>query len=272
MNLCVNARDAMPAGGEISIRMKNHVIDAATASPPAGARAGNYVCITIADTGTGMSAEVRRKVFEPFFTTKEPGKGTGLGLATVYSIVKQHHGWVTVKSAVGKGTAFHVFLPGGTKPTSTANDVHAPSAIEGGVEGILVVEDDAGFRNMVVLTLKVLGYRVFEAIDGPTALAVWGKHAAEIAVLFTDQVMPGGLSGLELCKRFYRAKPALHRIISTGYAADRVNPEQLSAEGIDFLPKPFSSEALAKAIRRCIEQPNGVSLTATGVRLPPPPS
>jgi len=218
-------------------------------------RSGEFICLSVRDSGCGMDEATLKHIFEPFFTTKEPGKGTGLGLATVYSIVKQHHGWVTVKSAVSKGTDFRVFLPAATEPIKTGSDVNNPPAVKGGVEGILVVEDDAGFRNMMVMTLKVLGYQVFEAVDGPAALKVWNKNASEIAMLFTDQVMPGGISGFELCKKLHMAKPELRRIISTGYAVDRVDPKELAAQGIDFLPKPFNSEMLASAIRRCFDQP-----------------
>jgi len=215
-----------------------------------------------------MNETTLKHIFEPFFTTKEPGKGTGLGLATAYSIVKQHHGWITVHSTLTQGSLFRIFLPAGTSLSSRADETRQPPAIKGGTEGILVVEDDPGFRSMVAMTLKVLGYRVFEATDGPSALALWKRHAPEIDVLFTDQVMPGGTSGLELCQRLRAARTTLRCIISTGYAADRVDPVQLAADGIDFLPKPFSSETLAQTLRRCIDEPSGLSFGPPGVPQP----
>ena len=266
MNLCVNARDAMPQGGRLSVSAHVAQLDSTKTVGDTESRSGEFIRLSVHDSGCGMDEATLKHIFEPFFTTKEPGKGTGLGLATVYSIVKQHHGWVTVESAVSKGTDFHVFLPAATELSITANNAGDPPAVKGGVEGILVVEDDTGFRNMMAMTLKVLGYQVFEAIDGPSALKAWNKHASEIAVLFTDQVMPGGISGIELCQRLHKAKPELRRIISTGYAADRVDPKELAAQGIDFLPKPFSSETLASAIRRCLDQPSGISFAASGIR------
>jgi PAS domain S-box-containing protein len=268
MNLCVNARDAMPQGGRVVISARVAPLDTEKNLGDAESRSGEFIRLSVADSGCGMDDATLKHIFEPFFTTKDPGKGTGLGLATVYSIVKQHHGWVTVNSAVDKGTDFHVFLPAATELSYTSNNAGDQPAVKGGVEGILVVEDDTGFRNMMVMTLKVLGYQVFEAIDGPSALKVWKKHAAEIAVLFTDQVMPGGISGFELCQRLHQAKPELRRIISTGYAADRVDPTELAAQGIAFLPKPFSSEALASAMRRCLDQPTGISFATSGIRPP----
>jgi CheY-like chemotaxis protein len=260
MNLCVNARDAIsPAGGRVTIRAYEVSLDSTLVLGDTESRSGDFVCFSVTDTGCGMDESTQRRLFEPFFTTKEPGKGTGFGLATVYSIVKQHRGWVSVQSTVGKGTVFRIFLPAGAIPTETANKSAAQPAIKGGGEGILVVEDDAGFRTMVVMSLKVLGYRVFEAAEGGAALILWEKHAAEIALLFTDLVMPGGISGLELCTRLHQASPTLGRIISTGYNTDLTNPESLAEAGIDFLPKPFTSEALAHAVRKCLDERESVS-------------
>jgi len=254
MNLCVNARDAMPQGGRVVISATAMPLDKANTSRDSESRPGNFICLAISDTGCGMDTQTLTHIYEPFFTTKEPGKGTGLGLATVYSIVKQHHGWISVHSVVGSGSHFRIFLPAAAEPAVISKPSQEEASIPGGTEGILVVEDDAGFRNKVTMTLKVLGYRVFEATDGPAALAIWEKHASEIALLFTDQVMPGGISGLELCKRLRQSKPELCRIISTGYTTDLTSPEQLSATGIDLLQKPFTSETLAAAVRKCIDR------------------
>jgi len=254
MNLCVNARDAMPQGGRISIDA--HPVSLSSTKPlgDTECRSGDFVCLSVNDTGCGMDAATLKHIFEPFFTTKDKDKGTGLGLATVYSIVKQHHGWINVHSTVGKGTIFRIFLPASTAPAPAPETNPETQNIEGGTESVLVVEDDSGFRNMVAMSLKVLGYRVFEAADGRAALALWDKHPDAIALLFTDMIMPGGISGLDLCLRLHEKSPKLRRIITTGYAADRITPEQLAAAGINFLPKPFSSETLARAVRKCLDQ------------------
>jgi PAS domain S-box-containing protein len=257
MNLCVNARDAMPQGGRVTVSANTVILDETMTPGGTESRPGEFVCLSISDTGCGMDTATLTHIYEPFFTTKEPGKGTGLGLATAYSIVKQHHGWISVQSTVGSGSHFSVFLPVATEPTPPPLQDEKETEIKGGTEGVLVVEDDPGFRSMMTMTLKVLGYRVFEATDGPAALAIWEKHAAEIAVLFTDQVMPGGISGLELCKQLHASKPELRRIISTGYTTDRLSPEQLSASGIDLLQKPYTSETLAATVRKCIDRAEG---------------
>ncbi len=264
MNLCVNARDALPQGGRIAIGA--YAVSLASTKPLGDTedRSGDFVCLTVADNGCGMDPETLKRIFEPFFTTKPPDKGTGLGLATVYSIVKQHRGWINVHSAVGKGTNFRLFLPLAPAPAHhPAIDNTEPPAITGGTEGILVVEDDAGFRSMLAKGLQVLGYRVFEAANSHAALEVWQKHASEIALLLTDMVMPGGISGLDLCHRLQAKAPTLRRIITTGYAADRLNPTQLAEAGIEFLPKPFSAEVLAKAVRKCLDHAINIPATKT---------
>jgi len=262
MNLCVNARDAMPQGGRVTISADSLTLDSTKTLGDTEARSGEFICLSVTDTGCGMDAATLKHIFEPFFTTKESGKGTGLGLATVYSIVKQHRGWVNVHSTLGNGTAFRIFLPATSAPPPVVKESREPSQIKGGAEGVLVVEDDIAFRNMMSMTLKVLGYRVFEATDGRAALGLWEKHASEISFLFTDQVMPGGISGLDLCRRLHTAKPTLRRMISTGYTTNVIDPAVMAAEGIDFLPKPFTSESLANAVRRCIDRTEGVSLVS----------
>jgi len=259
MNLCVNARDAMTQGGRVTIGADSLTLDSTKTLGDTEARSGEFICLSVTDTGCGMDAATLKHIFEPFFTTKEVGKGTGLGLATVYSIIKQHRGWVNVHSTLGNGTAFRIFLPATTAPVPVVKESRGPSQIKGGAEGVLVVEDDAAFRNMMAMTLKVLGYRVFEAADGRAALGLWEKYASEISFLFTDQVMPGGISGLDLCRRLHAIKPSLRRMISTGYTTNVIDPAVLASEGIDFLPKPFTSESLAHAVRRCIDRSAGVS-------------
>jgi CheY-like chemotaxis protein len=266
VNLCVNARDAMPNGGELKVEAYAVTLAASETLGDTQSRAGQFICLTIGDNGCGMDAETLKHIYEPFFTTKEAGKGTGLGLATVYSIVKQHHGWINVHSTPGKGTHFRIFLPAGTEPAPAKASVEQAS-ITGGSEGVLVVEDDIGFRNMLTMSLRVLGYRVFEAANGKSAGVIWAQHSAEIGLLLADMVMPEGMNGLELCHQFALEKPSLRRIITTGYSPDRVDPVQLASEGISFLPKPFSATTLATALRECFDQ-KGPPINAA---IPPKP-
>ncbi|MFT3867982.1 MAG: PAS domain S-box protein [Nibricoccus sp.] len=254
MNLCVNARDAMPRGGDLRIEAASLHLGATEHLGDTENRAGNFICLTVADNGVGMSQDTLARIFEPFFTTKEPGKGTGLGLATVYSIVKQHKGWINVSSVLGQGSAFRIFLPAIAAPSAHSHSA-TQSPIQGGSEGILVVEDDAGFRNLVGMSLKVLGYRVFEAVNAREARAIWEAHQADIGLLFADVVLPGGMNGLELGQQLRTAKPTLRMIVTTGYLGDSIKPEQLEAESIVFLPKPFTAEALANAVRECLDHP-----------------
>jgi PAS domain S-box-containing protein len=253
MNLCVNARDAMTKGGLLKIDAYAMTLKATEPLGDTESRSGYFVCLSISDTGCGMDATTLKHIFEPFFTTKEIGKGTGLGLATVYGIVKQHHGWINVRSTVGKGSSFRIFLPATAAPPEPVQHTQEPM-IKGGSEGVLVVEDDVGFRSMVAMSLKMLGYRVFEATDSHAALALWSSHSKEIGVLFADMVLPEGMTGHELCQRLHKENPALHMIITTGYSVERVNLTQLASEGIAFLPKPFTAESLASVVRSCIDK------------------
>jgi len=247
MNLAVNARDAMPEGGKLILETANVELDHTSAIrhgteiPP-----GHYVVLAVTDTGTGMDAETQAKLFEPFFTTKEPGKGTGLGLATVYGIVKQSAGYVWVYSEVGKGTAFKVYLPrvpgkvgGPTVPSS--------QAAAGGTETILVVEDETGLRDLASDYLGSKGYKVLTAGDRHSALRVCKEFDGTIHVMLTDVVMPGG-GGPDLAKAVLQTRPSLRVIYMSGYT-DRVLREDLVGEKSTFLQKPFSLEHLATKIR-----------------------
>jgi PAS domain S-box-containing protein len=252
MNLAVNARDAMPKGGEIDIGIEVVKVNEERLKGQPAVQAGPFLCLSVADSGCGMDEATRQRIFEPFFTTKEPGKGTGLGLATVHGIVAQHKGWVEVESEVGKGTTFKVFLPASTKRRSEAAPVAQP-AVKGGEEAILVVEDEASVRRLVALTLRKLGYAVFVAENGQAALNLWQERCGEFDLLFSDMVMPEGLTGLDLSEKLRKEKPNLKVIISSGYSGETTGRSRLAANGIIYLQKPYRTENLAKVVRDCLD-------------------
>jgi CheY-like chemotaxis protein len=249
MNLCVNARDAMPKGGVISILTEAVEVDSLAGHRAAGARLGGFVCIRIKDTGVGMSPEVLRHAFEPFFTTKAPGKGTGLGLATVHGIVQQHNGWVEVATSPGMGTEFSIYLPATQRDERRAAENAAVQTPRGGHETILVVEDEPGLRTGICNRLSRLGYRVLEASNAQDALERWGAQAASIDLLFTDMVMAQGMNGNELSAAFRALKPGIKVIISSGYSQDLLKAGDLEKAGIVYLPKPYAGDVLTGLIR-----------------------
>jgi len=201
-----------------------------------------------------MDKTVLERIFEPFFTTKEAGKGTGLGLATVYGIVKQHTGWVEVESEVGQGSSFRVYLPE-TKPSGAIPAAGHDERIQGGSETILLVEDEVYVRNLVALCLRKLGYAVLEAGDGAEALKIWKEHHEKIALLVTDTLMPGNMTGLELAARLRKEKGSLKIISSSGYNANTTGATLALGEEISYLPKPYAPAALAGIVRRCLDNP-----------------
>jgi two-component system, cell cycle sensor histidine kinase and response regulator CckA len=247
-NLAANARDAMPRGGELLLRTYPIEIDEAYVQTVPEARPGYFVCLSVSDTGHGMSAETLEHIFEPFFTTKEVGKGTGLGLATVYGIVKQHQGWIEVDSAVGQGTTFRIFLAAVSKPPLVSDASHRKHA-PGGSETILVVEDEPALRDLVTEILEKKGYRVLAASTGLKALTLWQQRKQEIKLLFTDMMMPEGVSGLELAERLLSDRPDLKVIYSSGYSLDVVSPDFVIKDGLTFLQKPYDPETLAQVVR-----------------------
>jgi PAS domain S-box-containing protein len=252
VNLVVNARDSMPNGGRISLETRIVDIQDTHDINRAGARLGRYLCLAVADTGCGMNANVLQHIFEPFFTTKEPGKGSGLGLATVYSIAQQHGGWITVDSTVDRGTHFQVFLP--TLPDPAPQSpcaVHDPS-LPGGTETILLVEDEPSLRRSISGFLRHIGYRIIEATDGPDALRLWSQHAPEIDLLYSDMIMPHGMNGLQLATKLRTSNPSLRILLSSGYCAELVDHLDLVGQGIGFVPKPCHPHDLAIHVRRCI--------------------
>jgi len=255
MNLAVNARDAMPNGGKLSIITGlSHIDDEYSRRRPE-ARPGDFVSISVKDTGCGMDARTLSRIFEPFFSTKEVGRGTGLGLATVYGIVKQHQGWVEVTSAIGVGTTFRVLLPA-LKAAAVETDDQGDSAImtSGGRETILLVEDEPALRELVSTVLKGYQYKVLEAETGVQALKVWNDHRGQIDLLLTDMVMPGGVSGAELAHRLRERKSDLRVIYSSGYSQEIVG-RNLSENDAVFLPKPYRPPQLAHRVRKSLDGP-----------------
>jgi len=253
LNLAVNARDAMPKGGELIIETSAADFDKISAEQKAQARPGYFVCLSVTDTGCGISPENIARIFEPFFTTKEIGKGTGLGLATVFGIVQQHHGWINVDSEVGHGTTFRIYLPRLAELSGKKSPETTVTTLPGGNEIILLVEDDSALRVMVNLSLSRLGYQVLEAANGIEALAVWKEHRDEIQLMLTDMVMPGGMNGIELGEQLLKDNPKLKVIYTSGYSAEVAGQEFPLKEGVNFLHKPFLRAHLAQALRAMLD-------------------
>jgi two-component system, cell cycle sensor histidine kinase and response regulator CckA len=252
LNLAVNARDAMPDGGRLTIATTRLTLEAKQTRHPQAAP-GTYVRLSVRDTGCGMSPEIQKHIFEPFFTTKEPGKGTGLGLATVYSIVQQHRGWLNVDSERGKGSTFHVFFPGVEATRIEPKAAASAQQLPRGSETILVVEDELSLRLLVSRVLERCGYTVLSAHSGAAALEVWLGHRDAIALLLTDVVMPEGINGFELARRLQAEKQGLKVIYTSGYTARAGEGPDL-IEGVNFFQKPYSSRRLAQTVRSCLDQ------------------
>jgi PAS domain S-box-containing protein len=251
VNLSVNARDAMPRGGTLTITTHFVEIDRGYVQRHPEAREGNFICLSVSDTGHGMDQMTLARIFEPFFTTKEIGKGTGLGLATVYGIVQQHQGWVEVESQVGQGTTFKVFLPIATK-AAPQDRATQPGDVPGGDETILVVEDEPALRELIQEILEKKGYRVLEAATGAQALQVWDQHKGDIDLLLTDMMMPEGVSGRELAERVLQDRADLKVIYSSGYSLDVVGEEPPFRDGTTFLQKPYDPDTIARTVRECL--------------------
>jgi signal transduction histidine kinase/ActR/RegA family two-component response regulator/HAMP domain-containing protein len=263
MNLSLNARDAMPRGGRLSIGIETVDIDAAFIETHPQAHTGRFVRLRVTDNGIGMDSATMGRIFEPFFTTKDIGKGTGLGLATVYGIVKQHEGWLEVNSEPGKGSTFDVFLPASDKVPAFAEEEAASAApVAGGSETILIVEDEAVLRSMARDILEECGYRILEASSGREALDVWNQRANEIDLLLTDMVMPDGVSGADLVERLLASRTRLKVVFTSGYTANEVNQKMLARTRASFLAKPYTHAELAKTVRNCLDQNNSSDAAA----------
>ena len=251
MNLLVNARDAMPDGGEVFIETANVDIGEAYAADHPEAAAGPAVLLEVTDGGIGMDEETKKHIFEPFFTTKDAGAGTGLGLATVYGIVKQSHGWIALYSEPGKGTSFKIYLPRlADTIAAQAGDEHAHGHA-GGSETVLVVEDQEEVRSYAVQVLEAYGYRVLAAPDGPTALDKAKDHSGPIHVLLTDVVLPG-MNGRQLADRLTTERPGVKVLYTSGYTRDVIAHRGVLDADVAYLAKPYSPEALAEKLREVI--------------------
>ena len=251
LNLSVNARDAMPRGGQLLITTEAVTYDAAHVRTHPEAAAGQFVRLTVSDTGTGIAPEHLPRIFEPFFTTKELGKGTGLGLATVYGIVKQHQGWIEVASPPGAGATFRIFLPAIPAAARPAAPPETEADLPGGTETILLVEDDYAVRMITRRVLESHGYKVYEAASAREGLELWRKHAKEIALLLSDIVMPEGVTGRELAEQLRAEQPALKVAFMSGYSADVIGKDTdfFRRTRSAFLQKPCSSRVLLETIR-----------------------
>jgi CheY-like chemotaxis protein len=251
MNLAVNARDAMPQGGILTIEAASVELDDHYAATHLNVRPGPYVALTVTDTGTGMTPEVQGRLFEPFFTTKEVGKGTGLGLATVHGIVMRSGGNIGVYSEIGKGTSFKVYFPRVDVNEQVPDLDRPPVLAHIGGETVLLVEDAQGLRELAKRLLERQGYTVVLAANASEAVRVFGAHPS-IDVVLTDVVMPGG-SGPDLVRQLLSQRPSLHVIYMSGYTEDAITQHGVLRPGVAFLHKPFTSETLGQKVREVLD-------------------
>jgi CheY-like chemotaxis protein len=252
LNLAVNARDAMPQGGRLTVEAANVKLDKPPTSRQAGIVPGEYIRLAVTDTGSGMDADTQAHIFEPFFTTKEPGKGTGLGLFTVYSIVSQNGGHTQVESVLGVGTKFTIYLPRIDTPVAPVEvESTAPVSLHGG-ETILLIEDEAIVRDLVRQVLQAMGYTVLEAANGEQALQLSEAHRDLIHLLLADVVLPG-LSGPEVAEQLTTTRPDIQVIYMSGYAQETINRYGGAERQCVFLQKPFTPTVLLASVREVLD-------------------
>jgi PAS domain S-box-containing protein len=253
LNLCVNARDAMPQGGLLTIKAENIVLDEAYVKMNREGRAGPYVMLKVTDTGNGIPPEIREKIFDPFFTTKELGKGTGLGLATVMTIVRSHHGFIHVYSEPGRGTTFQAYFP--AEETAGTHSTHpfAPELPRGHGEWVLVVDDEVSVRAITQQTLEAFGYRVLVADNGAEAVAVYAEHAQEIAVVITDMMMPV-MEGSALIHALLKLNPQLRIIAASGLSSNGSLAKSAGPGVKYFLPKPYTAQTMLDTLQRVLRE------------------
>ncbi|HVU35192.1 MAG TPA: response regulator [Opitutaceae bacterium] len=255
INLAVNARDAMPRGGRLVIATNPIVLSRDDVRDRPSARAGEFVCLQVADNGCGIPPEIMPRIFEPFFTTKGEGRGTGLGLSTVFGIVGQHHGWIDVSSRVNAGTRFSLYLPANRRCEPSAILFEPEQKVPGGNETILVVEDETSVREFAVAALQLHGYRVLQATSGRDAIDVWQRHDQAVHLLLTDMVMPDDVTGPELAAAMLAGNPALRVIFTSGYTPEMMVEVFAASKGKRFLHKPYQPRTLALAVREALDAP-----------------
>jgi CheY-like chemotaxis protein len=251
VNLAVNARDAMPRGGQLTIETSEAELDESYARTHSDARVGRFVCMAISDTGSGIPPETKGRIFEPFFTTKGPGRGTGLGLAVVHGIIKQSGGNIDVYSEVGSGTAFRIYLPAVQEKSPGRPASEANPSIPQGSETILLVEDDDGVRSFASLILKNSGYTVLEASGGIPALELMANSPGAVDLLVTDVVMPE-IGGRKLAETLQSRYPALKVLFLSGYTDDAVVRHGILEASVTFLQKPFTPGSLTRKVREAL--------------------
>ena len=253
MNLIVNAKDAMPNGGEIIIETARINLDKHYVNKHIEVKPGQYVLMAISDTGEGMDEDVLSKIFDPFFTTKEQGKGTGLGLATVYGIVKQHDGYIYAYSEKNRGTTFKIYLPASKKTEEETESKSTARTLLQGNETILIVDDNASIRQLIVETLKPLGYNCLQAASGKDAMDVLRKYKGEVHLLITDVVMPG-MSGRELAETIREERPEMKVIFMSGYTENIIAHHGVLEQGINYISKPITPVTLTQKIRSVLRE------------------
>jgi PAS domain S-box-containing protein len=256
LNLAVNSRDAMPRGGQLFIRTSAVALDLAAAQQNPEAAPGRFVCLTFSDSGCGIAPEYLGRIFEPFFTTKDQEHGTGLGLATVYGIVKQHRGWISVESRLGEGTTFQVYLPASNAPRGALQMAPTEQPVIGGTETLLVVEDETPLLKLMQHILEGHGYKVLSCANGREALDIWGQHQKRIDLLLTDLILPDGMAGTELARILQGAKPGLKILFTSGYDADRLAKEFPPGTAFKMVQKPFHARKLAEMVFESLNSPS----------------
>jgi CheY-like chemotaxis protein len=275
LNLSLNARDAMPGGGRLTIEVANKVLDADYARGHAEVAPGDYVMLAVSDTGSGMPPDVLARVFEPFFTTKEEGRGTGLGLAMVHGFVKQSGGHINIYSEIGEGTTVRIYLPRAAGSVLAAPRSSVPAELPRGSATILVVEDEPAVREVCVATLRELGYRVLEAGDGPEALRVFGENDARIDLLLTDVVLTGRMKGDTVARRLQEVRPDLRVLFMSGYTENAIVHHGRLDDGVHLIGKPFHREQIARKVAEVLgdattaaagQAPNVIDLVSRGGR------
>ncbi len=263
LNLSINARDAMQFGGKLIISLQPLTVDEPYVQTHPEARPGAFVLLRVTDTGCGMDPTTLNRIFEPFFTTKEVGKGTGLGLATVYGIVKLHEGWIEVTSEVGKGTTFSIYLPASKEVAQKSQKAEVLVApVRGGNETILLVEDESSVLKMGRIILQDLGYQVLEAATGAEAMEVWQKSKGSVHLLLTDMVMPEEMSGIDLAQKLRTQHPELKILFTSGYSVGDLDTDFIRHGGGSFLQKPYTRFTLAKAVRESLDKPASPAVPA----------